>query len=220
MIRRSSPSFAVLILASLTLFVPGHASAQTVITAGAKGGVNIANVNLNLTGVTVSAKSRPGLVIGGFLAVDQKSAGLVVEGLFSQNGTKLEFSDTTAGATLAQDVRIDYILLPVLGRVNLKASRDVLVHLYLGPQFGFKTGFQSKETLTVGGVSTTTTNNDDGNIKGHNVDLAFGGQVDFSRFLVDIRYSLGLTNVNPDTGPEEPEVKNRTFSMMFGVRLK
>jgi Outer membrane protein beta-barrel domain len=166
----------------------------------------------------VSAKSRPGLIIGGFLAIDKHKAGLVVEGLFSQNGTKLEFSDS--GATFTQEIRIDYIVIPVLGRVNLKASDGVLVHLYLGPQFGFKTGFQSKETLTVAGTSTSMTSNDDDNIKGHNIDLGFGGQVDFGRFLVDLRYSLGLTNVDQDTGPEEPEVKNRTFSMMFGVRLK
>jgi hypothetical protein len=220
MVRRSIASFVVLILALVALFVPAQASAQTAITAGVKGGVNVANVDLKLTGFTVSAKSRPGLVIGGFLALDKKAAGLVVEGLFSQNGTNLTFSDKTVGATLAQEVRIDYILIPVLGRVNLKESKTVLVHLYLGPQFGFKTGFQSKETLTVGGVSTSTTNHDDSNIKGHNIDLAFGGQVDFGRFLVDLRYSLGLTNIDPDTGPEEPEVKNRTFSMMFGVRLK
>ena len=171
MVRRSIASFVVLILALVALFVPAQASAQTAITAGVKGGVNVANVDLKLTGFTVSAKSRPGLVIGGFLALDKKAAGLVVEGLFSQNGTKLTFSDKTVGATLAQEVRIDYILIPVLGRVNLKESKTVLVHLYLGPQFGFKTGFQSKETLTVGGVSTSTTNHDDSNIKGHNIDL-------------------------------------------------
>ena len=111
-------------------------------------------------------------------------------------------------------------MFPVLGRVNLKASKAVLVHLYLGPLFGFRTGFESKETLTVGGVTTTTTDNNDEGIKENNIDLAFGGQVDFGRFLVDLRYSLGLTNLNQDTGPEEPEVKNRTLSMMFGVQIE
>lgn len=218
MIRRPSTSFVALALAVIALLVPAHTSAGPAITAGVKGGVNVANVDLKLTGFTVSAKSRPGLIIGGFVAMDKNQAGLVVEGLFSQNGTKLEFSDS--GATFTQEIRIDYIVIPVLGRVNLKASDAVLVHLYAGPQFGLKTGFQSKETLTVGGMTTTDTTSDDDNIKGHNVDMAFGGQVDFGRFLVDLRYSLGLTNADKDTGPEEPEVKNRTFSMMFGVRLK
>ena len=204
----------------MALFVPAHASAQTAITAGVKGGVNVANVDLKLTGFTVSAKSRPGLVIGGFLAVDKKTAGLVVEGLFSQNGTKLEFSDKTAGATLAQEVRIDYILIPVLGRVNLKASEMSWCTCTWARSSGSRRGFSRRKRSRLAACRRPRPTNDDGNIKGHNIDLAFGGQVDFGRFLVDLRYSLGLTNVDPDTGPEEPEVKNRTFSMMFGVRLK
>lgn len=218
MIRRPIPSLVALILALMALFVPGHASAQVVITAGAKGGVNFANVDYKLTGTTVSPKSRPGVILGGFLGIDKHKAGLVIEGLFSQNGTTLEF--TQGGDTDKQEIQIDYIAFPVLGRVNLKASKAVLVHLYLGPVFGFRTGFETKDTLTVGGVTTTTTDNNDEGVRKSNVDLAFGGQVDFGRFLVDLRYNLGLTNLNQDTGPEEPEVKNRTLSMMFGFRLK
>ena len=200
---------------------PVRASAQPVITAGVKGGVNVATVDYKLTKLTeftISPKSRPGVIIGGFLGIDKKKAGLAIEGLFSQNGTTLEF--TQGGDTDKQEIRIDYIAFPILGRVNLKGSNAVLVHLYLGPVFGFRTGFETKETLTVSGVTTTTTDNDDSDVEGSNIDLAFGGQVDFHEFLVDLRYNLGLTNINKATDTEEPEVKNRTFSIMFGVRFK
>ena len=216
--RRQIASVAAAAFVVMTFVIPAPASAQAVISAGAKGGVNIANVDLKLTGVTVSANSRAGLVIGGFVAVDKDKAGFVVEGLFSQVGTTLEFTDT--GVSDKQEIRLSYIVIPVLGRVNLKAADEVLVHLYLGPQFGFKTGFENKETLTVNGGTTVTTDTDDSDIKGYNIDLAFGGQVDFRKFFVDLRYALGLTNVNKNTGPEEPEVKNRTFSIMFGVKLR
>jgi hypothetical protein len=205
-------------LALMALVAPARASAQPVITAGVKGGVNIANVNFNMSGITVSPKSRPGLIIGGFLAIDKNKAGLEIEGLFSQHGTKVEFTDT--GVSAKTEVRVDYIAFPVLGRVNLKASDALMLHLYLGPVFGFKTGFESKDTVTINGQTTTMTDNDDSDTKGTAVDLAFGGQLDFRRFLVDLRYNLGLTNINKNTDPEEPEVKDRTFSIMFGVRLK
>ena len=183
--RRQIASLAASALVVTTLVAPAPASAQAVISAGAKGGVNIANVDLKLSGITVSAKSRAGLVIGGFVGVDKDKAGLVVEGLFSQLGTTLEFTDS--GVSDKQEIRLSYIVIPVLGRVNLKAAEGVLVHLYLGPQFGFRTGFENKETLTVDGGTTTTTDNDASDVKGHNIDLAFGGQVDFRKFFVDLR---------------------------------
>jgi len=217
-LRRIVSSVAAVLL--LTLAVPVSAFAQFVISAGVKGGVNIANVDLKLelAGVTESTKSRAGLVIGGFAAVDKDKVGLVVEGLFSQYGTTLEF--TQGADTDKQEIRLNYIVIPVLGRVNLKAAQGVLVHLYVGPQFGFRTSYENKDTLTVDGVTTITTDTDDSDIKTHNIDIAFGGQVDFRMFLVDLRYALGLTNIERNTGPEQPEVKNRTFSIMFGVRLK
>src|SRR5262249_54125553 len=76
--RRQIASLAASALVVMTFAAPAPASAQAVISAGAKGGVNIANVDLQLTGITVSAKSRAGLVIGGFVAVDKDKAGLVV----------------------------------------------------------------------------------------------------------------------------------------------
>ena len=120
---------------------------------------------------------------------------------------------------MAQEIRIDYILIPVLGRVNLKESKTVLAHAP-GPAVRVQDGVSVEGNAHGWRRVDVHHQHDDSNIKGHNIDLAFGGQVDFRRFLLDLRYSLGLTNVNPDTGPEEPEVKNRTFSMMFGVRLK
>ena len=216
--RRQIAVSGGLALVLMTLIAPVHASAQPVITAGVKGGVNLANVDFNLTGITVSPKSRSGVIIGGFVAMDKNKAGLVIEGLFSQNGTKFEI--TESGATDKQEVRLSYIVIPVLGRVNLKASKEADLHLYVGPQFGFRTGFESKETFTQNGQTTSNTDTDDTDVKGNNVDIAFGGQVDFRKFLVDLRYSFGLTNVNKSTGTDEPEIKNRTFSIMFGYRIK
>src|SRR5215471_9672040 len=107
--RQIARSLAAVLL--LSSFRPPSASAQLVISAGAKGGVNIANVDLELTGVTVSATSRAGLVIGGFVAADKEKAGLVVEGLFSQHGTTLLF--TQGADTDKQEIRLNYILIPV-----------------------------------------------------------------------------------------------------------
>ncbi len=220
MTRRPITRVAAFLVAAAAVFIPARAWAQPsfVMSAGVKGGVNIANVDFKLPGLSISPQSRPGLVIGGFFAMDKKMAGFAVEGLFSQHGTTLEFNDV--GFTDTLEIRVNYIAIPVLGRVNLKASDAAMVHLYLGPMFGFKTNAETKETATINGQTMSMTDTDDSDVEGTVVDLTFGGQVDFHRFLVDLRYNLGLTNINKNTGVDQPEVKDRTFSIMFGVRLK
>ena len=40
------------------------------------------------------------------------------------------------------------------------------------------------------------------------------------KFLVDVRYNWGLMDVVKDPGPDDPKVKNKCFSLMFGFRFK
>ena len=209
--------FALTVFVSAALLVPSPASAQGT-TVGIKGGSNISNATFKVPdgSFSVTPDSRAGLVIGGFVARDfNQTAGLVVEGLFSQKGAIFNFTDT--GNTIKEDVRLNYVAIPVLGRVNLRAANKTTVHIFGGPSFAFKASDTVKET--VNGVETTLSGPDEPNLKGNDVGLVLGAAVDIQRFVIDARYTWGLMNINKDTGTTEPEVGNRAFAIMFGVNL-
>jgi Outer membrane protein beta-barrel domain len=199
---------------AVALLVPASASAQRV-TAGAKGGLNVANVTLNFStppSPVPEITSRKGFIIGGFVGQDfNRKAGLVIEVLYAQAGTTVTLSDV--GVTVTQEVDADYVEVPILGRVNL-GSRSMMVHIFAGPNFGFKA--RQKTTLTVNGVSQPLQPGDAA-LKSNNSGITLGAQFDFHQFLVDLRYTWGLTNINSDSSPGEPEVKTREFAVMFGI---
>ncbi len=200
---------------SAALLAPTRANAQGA-TAGVEAGVNIANVSFDLSGASVSLDHRTGGIGGVFFGVDGKNGGLIVEVLYTQKGTTI--GQSGPGFTASTKVKLDYVEIPVLARVNLKASDKVMVHLFVGPAFGIKVKDDIVDTVTENNVTTSETN--DANIKGTDVGIVFGGRMDFNKFLIDARYDVGLTNVNKDTGSDEPKVKNRVFSLMFGVKFK
>ncbi len=48
---------------------------------------------------------------------------------------------------------------------------------------------------------------------------SFGGGIERDRFLLEARYTLGLTDMATDFYFHEDTLKNRAFSVMIGVRL-
>jgi hypothetical protein len=211
-------SVAALCAAS-ALFLPARASAQG-ITAGVKGGVNFSNVSLSFNSantVTFNPGNRTGGIAGGFVGLDGEKAGFLIEVLWSQKGTKI--TDTEQGITANEDVRIDYIEVPIVARANFKSSDKVMLHVFGGPTFDFKAS--DKATVTVSGNGTTVTQTDDSvHLKSTDVGLTFGMTLDIQKFLIDARYTWGLININKDTTVNDPEVKNKTFSLMFGFKFK
>ncbi len=213
MTRRHLIRFAAVVLAGATLLIPARATAQ-VLTAGIKGGMNAANVTFTVpdSSFSVSPKMRPGMVIGGFLATDFNArAGLVIEGFFSQKGATIEQS--VPGFTAKTEVRVNYVEFPILGSVNLKGSDAVTVRILGGPVFGFKASDAVEDTEN----GVVQPNTEDPDIKGNDIGLALGLSAEFKMFLIDARYTWGFVNLNKTTASDEPEVKNRTFTVMFGV---
>src|SRR5262249_50187203 len=91
MTLRSMLRSVAALCAAAALFVPARASAQGV-TAGAKGGVNFANVSLSFNtanSATINPGNRTGGIAGGFIGIDKPKAGFLVEVLWSQKGTNI-----------------------------------------------------------------------------------------------------------------------------------
>lgn len=209
--------FAAIPIASVALLVPTRALAQDV-TAGAKVGLNVSNVKIDFSTPqtnTTNPTTKNGLIIGGFIGKDfNPKAGLVVEVLWAQAGSVVNVSGT--GFTATQDVRVDYVEIPVLGRYNMKAGDSAVLHIFFGPMFAFKTGLS--QSLTINGVSQPINSSNEVTLKGNDTGLTLGVQFDIHKFLVDLRYTWGLMNINDQAGSTD-DVKTKQFAVMFGIDL-
>jgi len=178
----------------------GATEARAQDRGGVRFGYNAATLSTDEEGF--DPKVRSGLVVALFSVVPVNGMFAVQpEFVFSQQGAKVE--DGSDKATL----KIDYIQIPVLGRIRLGAGSPA--YLLVGPSFGFRTRAESEFN------GQTQSFKDD--VKGHDVGIVTGVSVNAGMFVVDGRYTWGLTNID-DTG-DIGNTKNRVFSVSAGIRF-
>ncbi len=171
------------------------------VTLGVKGGLNVAN----LKGPTVGhAGDLLGLSLGAFVTRDlTKNIGIQVEGLFSQRGAKFEVGSSTG------TLRVNYLDIPVFVRAGTTSKFDTFVYVFGGATASLKLGASLKE----GGADAPRFSND--NLESSDLGLTVGLGVEGHRILMDARYTMGRGNIEKSG----EDIKNRTFTVMAGIRL-
>jgi opacity protein-like surface antigen len=192
---------------SLTLAVvvltPLAAAAQTPVTFGVKGGVNIATLKFEDDEDNPDVKSLVGAVAGIFLGKQfNDNIGLRGEALFSQKGAK----DRETGEDAKN--KLTYIDVPILLTLGPSSSSDTRFNVFTGPQFSFNTKAEFED-------QSGETDIDD-QVKSTDFGWVLGAGLEKGRLTADARYTLGLSNIAEGGG----KVKNRVFSVMIGVKLK
>lgn len=180
--------------ATIALFLlVGNVSAQHA-NIGIKGGLNVFNIN-NDNGSKYDPKVGFNLGLLGHIHLSKQVA-LQPEILYSGQGAKY----TVAGTDVK--INLDYVNVPVL----LQYMFDNGFRLEVGPQVGFLVGAKSK----IGSTNTDIKNN----LK--SVDFALAGGIGYvhpaTGFGVDLRYNLGLININENTS-----VKSTNRGLQVGV---
>lgn len=106
-------------------------------------------------------------------------------------------------------IRIDYVQIPVLLRLNAgsSSSSGFVAYGIVGPAVEFKIADEI-EGFTL----------DDG-FEGADVSLVFGGGIEVARIIVEGRYAKGLRRIN-NTFSDVAEIKSQTFTILFGLRFK
>ena len=189
----------ILVLATV-IGVLGVTEARAQDRGGVRLGYNAANLSTSEAGI--DPKVRSGLVVGLFGVVPVNGMFAVQpEVLYSQQGARVE--DGSDKATL----KIDYVQIPVLGRIRLGARSPA--YLLVGPSFGFRT----RADMTFN--DQTESFKDD--VKGSDVGLVTGISVYSGRFVVDGRYTWGLMNI--DGTRDSAKTKNRVLSVSAGIRF-
>ena len=192
-----------LALAAVVL-TPIAAAAQTPITFGVKGGVNLATLKFDDTEDDDDLKSLVGAVGGVFLSKSiNDTFGFSLEGLFSQKGAKSEFDGEEDGK-----FKLTYFDVPLLLTAGPASSGNTRFMVFTGPQMSFNIKAESEED----GI----TEDRDDDVKSTDFGWVLGAGLESGRFTADARYTFGLSNIAEFGVP----VKNRVFSVMLGVKLR
>jgi hypothetical protein len=176
-------------------------------TGGVEVGANFTSLSVDLTGV--SSKVRPGLLVGGFgLLPVGPAVSIQPEVVYTQKYSRL------AQGSLTFNEKLDFIEIPILLRVNLSGSSSPGFYGIVGPGFDFST--RAKEGL----VGSTVPEKDiKDQVVSTDVSILAGAGVTVGKIAVEGRYDGGLRNLNKKTGPGEPKIKSRTFTVLGRVHF-
>lgn len=210
---------AWVLIGALCLGIPGAAAAQT-LDAGVKGGMAVTSVPLagevfdQVVGQSsIESSSKIGLTAGGYVRFPISDRfSFQPEGLFVMKGVKL--NEAAGGGILS--VRFYYLDVPMLVRFRMAANSRTPAYLLAGPSFGIKLG--SSATLEAPGQTIDV--NADPAVKTLDVGMAFGGGIERGRYLFEGRFTAGVTDIGAPSFPHPDSLRNRTFSVLVGVKLR
>lgn len=202
----------------------GTAPLDAQVTLGLKAGVNVADLSSEDPTETFNTDTRSAIAFGGFAEFEMGDVfAFQPELLYSQKGAKV--SEDGVDLTF----KVNYVELPVLlkARVSPPAS-GVRPSFFVGPVFAFESKCEVEGTVDAmsatldcdafseaseGEVDIQTKSMDLGVTLGAGIEIPAGGVV----VVGDVRYTLGLTDVNDTPGEEDLDIKNRTWSMFAGI---
>jgi len=187
---------SLLMLAFVALAITGTAQVKF----GAKGGINLANMNSKTEGQKESNDSKVGLHIGGFVEIPVSEKFSVAPELnFDQWGAQTE----DGGSTIKMN--LNYINVPILAKVNIAGFG-----IYAGPQVGFLMSAKVNQEDVDVDVKDQLKGTDFGAVFGAEYNLAYG-------IFLSARYNLGLTRIN-ENSDDDNYAKNNAIT--FGVGIK
>jgi hypothetical protein len=204
------------------LMAANSAAAQTV-TAGVKAGFalnsipNAGQVIDQITGFeSVDVTAKFGLTGGGFVQFAfNDRVSLQPEMQFVMKGVNLDLEENLGNAS----ARVNYLEFPIFVRFNRTLNDTLGGFAMAGPAFGVKVGTGGTLSGVQGSIEGSRDFDIDPAIASRDFGLAFAGGLQWQKFLVEARYVLGLTDIATDVYPHEDELRNRTFSIMVGLRL-
>jgi len=171
---------------------------------GIKGGANMNKIN----GQSFKDGYELGYQVGAFAEIDfNKNIGIQPEVLFSQSSTKVAqgFKDiyqNIDNAVLDDNVRLNYLSVPVLLRINA----GKLLTFHVGPEFSILVN--DHENLLENGK---------GAFKKGDFGMIAGAQINLGTLRIYGRYNVGLTNINDIDNQDK--WKNQQLQLGLGLRL-
>jgi hypothetical protein len=181
--------FFRLLLIMVFVFTAAIAHSQI----GIRAGVNIATLNYDPDDFSDDVSSIIGLNIGLLMELPVTDRiSLQPEIHFIQKGAKEEFDDFFGSGKIT--TTFNYLELAVMGKFNLlDIGNDGGLYLGLTPHLGYALSGETK--FEENGFSDTEDIDFD-EVSRIDFGIGFGAGATFGNFFLDIRYNLGLTNLN------------------------
>lgn len=191
---------AVTMLALLlgVLVSPARAQNAGGVGVGVKGGLLFSSLDF---GANVDfLENRTGLIGGLFIGGNRGGLlGVEADILYARKGSTLSNN---------RDLDIHMLEIPVLLRLNVGSRSLSGVGFYglAGPAMDFrlKSEFNGIDIIDF--------------TEGYDVNLVFGGGVEITRFLAEVRYNHGLRNISKNFSASR-DIKTRAWALLIGVRF-
>ena len=177
---------------------------------GLRGGINLANISFEEE--DLGADSKIGLVIGGIAEIGlSELISLQPELNFVQKGYQLDID--FFGSKIESKANINYLDVPVNVKVGFDAG-GAKIYFLAGPGFGYALN-GSIEFCESGNCESEDLefDNDDG-FNRFEISGNLGAGVQFGQIFVDLRYVLGISNLNEDD--VDGNASNRGFQISAG----
>ncbi|GAB4039046.1 hypothetical protein GCM10028809_59070 [Spirosoma gilvum] len=160
----------------------------------------------------------PGLAAGAFLMYSSLNHfGISGDILYSQRGTSYR------GNNMQFIQRVNYLEIPVVARYFLTLNGNFRPNLFVGPSLAIKLNAKRVKGDYLQGSGPVL--NGDNSDAFNNLDLGATGGIQLNwgtgnrqHFLIDARYTLGLTDVQAFTNVWGPRssLQNSTFTLTLG----
>ena len=174
------------------------------ISYGVKAGVNLADLSFDPAG-PASVDPRPGPQAGIFVTLPVRGwLGVQSEAIYTVKGASVRSND------ISSDLILDYLEVPLLVRVNL-ARRW---HVVAGPALGVRLRARSRTSFR-GSTEEIDLANE---VERRDLGVAAGAGLEVGRWIVDARYTYGLSDVDADT-EDDVKIRNRALSFSAGIRF-
>jgi opacity protein-like surface antigen len=194
---------AVLAVALCALATPTFAQGTVF---GVKGGITFPSLSFDDEDGG-EASSRTSYAIGAFVGIPiTPMISVQPEFLWAPAGTEVTGPEL-GGET--GEVSFNQVQVPVLLKTNIGKS-STRPFVVVGPVFGFKA---SKLKIKVGDFETDDpADTDDDTVSSTDVAIAFGGGVDVGKLSVEVRYNLGVKDLDTTNS----SVKSRSLMLLAG----
>lgn len=168
---------------------------------GIKAGPNFARLDAN-SSLASNYSNRTGWHAGAFVLFRGERIGFQPEVIFSQQGSKFDYSGTPD-----LESNFSYVNIPLIVKLYTIAG----INLQVGPQIGFLTKAEWE--------SPTGTEDIKNDLKSTDISLGLGVGWDLPFGLsLDARYNLGL-NDNASSGAPVSDLKNQVIQISAGYKL-
>ena len=116
----------------------------------------------------------------------------------------------------SRKIKLDYVDVPVLARFSSPVSGGTSFHVFAGPSFSFRVSAKAESSFE----DEEESEDIDDDVERFDLGLVAGAGLEFGHFLIDGRYTWGLSNINKNKDEtDDVKIKNRVFAVMAGIRF-